>query len=101
MPKFYKNIVRIYFHRTASIEIVTIFCFDDYISTNDKLIHFSRLFLLFLNTYRYSLSWKFLQIGIKYKCKPIPIDLATHNYPRFSNSSLWAQSHGILDVVPQ
>lgn len=55
MPKFYKNILRIYFHLTASIKIVTIFCFNDYISMNNKLIHFSRLFLLFLNTYRYSL----------------------------------------------
>ena len=55
MPKFYKIIVRIYFHRIASIKIVTIFCFNDYVSMNNKLIHFSRLSLFFLNIYRYSL----------------------------------------------
>lgn len=55
MPKFYKNVARIYFHRIVSIKIVTIFSFNDYISMNNKLIHFSRLSLLFLNTYRYFL----------------------------------------------
>lgn len=39
----------------VSIKIVRIFSFNDYISMNNKLIHFSRLSLLFLNTYRYFL----------------------------------------------